>query len=330
MAKQGEGKIGWTDETDNIIVVKGGGHWCRKYNKLCNNCYAEELNQSTYFGGNKLRYRGQPPELELRRDIIGRWERQRKSRKHFVASMTDVFGEWVNRAWQFEFLDGMYAAPLQTFQVLTKRAGVALKAVKAWMAARGYTTPPKNIWLGFSAGDQQSFDKAWREFKELARMGWTIFVSCEPLLGLITLPADFLALGRRVQVIVGGESGRKKKKIRPMLAQWARWLRDQCKAAGVRFFFKQWGSWMPLIGARRPPEGEAYCAVCHCTENNACRGGCSWVASEHLIDLCSACARYTIKEFGGELFVWIGKKKAGDYLDGVQHREFPEVAAHGA
>ena len=39
-------------------------------------------------------------------------------------------------------------------------------------------------------------------------------------------------------VIVGGESGGH---ARPMDPDWVRSLRDQCVAAGVPFFFKQWG-----------------------------------------------------------------------------------------
>lgn len=42
-------------------------------------------------------------------------------------------------------------------------------------------------------------------------------------------------------IIVGGESG---PGARPMHPDWARSLRDQCKAAGVPFLFKQWGEWI--------------------------------------------------------------------------------------
>lgn len=42
-------------------------------------------------------------------------------------------------------------------------------------------------------------------------------------------------------VVVGGESG---PNARPMHPQWARDIRDQCAAAGVPFFFKQWGKWL--------------------------------------------------------------------------------------
>ena len=39
-------------------------------------------------------------------------------------------------------------------------------------------------------------------------------------------------------MICGGESG---PNARPIDPQWVRDLRDQCAAAGVPFFFKQWG-----------------------------------------------------------------------------------------
>jgi protein gp37 len=41
-------------------------------------------------------------------------------------------------------------------------------------------------------------------------------------------------------VILGGETG---PGARPMHPDWVRSVRDQCAAAGVPFFFKQWGEW---------------------------------------------------------------------------------------
>jgi len=43
-------------------------------------------------------------------------------------------------------------------------------------------------------------------------------------------------------VIAGGESGQG---TRPMFPEWARSLRDQCVAAKIPFFFKQWGAFRP-------------------------------------------------------------------------------------
>jgi len=42
--------------------------------------------------------------------------------------------------------------------------------------------------------------------------------------------------------VTGGESG---PRARPAHPDWFRSLRDQCVAAGVPFFFKQWGQWAP-------------------------------------------------------------------------------------
>jgi protein gp37 len=59
-------------------------------------------------------------------------------------------------------------------------------------------------------------------------------LSVEPLLEDL----GTLDLGGIGWVILGGESG---PKARPIEADWVRSVRDQCHAAGVPFFFKQWG-----------------------------------------------------------------------------------------
>ena len=106
----GLSNIQWTDVTDNIIVAvdESGaqrGWWCQKISPGCAHCYAEDINDSDYFHGNHLPYSGSPPMLKLREDIIDGWARQRKTKKHFVMSMSDVFGAWVPRSWIFRFLD---------------------------------------------------------------------------------------------------------------------------------------------------------------------------------------------------------------------------------
>jgi protein gp37 len=68
------------------------------------------------------------------------------------------------------------------------------------------------------------------------------FLSCEPLLGPLRLDL------RGVQwVIVGGESGIGNRKMEPA---WPREIREQCRDAGVAFFFKQWGGRTPKAGGR--------------------------------------------------------------------------------
>ena len=69
------------------------------------------------------------------------------------------------------------------------------------------------------------------------------FVSAEPLLG----PLNNLDLAGIDWLIAGGESG---PGARPVEEAWLIDLRDQCTAAGVPFFFKQWGGRTPKAGGR--------------------------------------------------------------------------------
>jgi protein gp37 len=59
------------------------------------------------------------------------------------------------------------------------------------------------------------------------------------MLAHVTLPPDFLALGKRTWVIVNGECEQiTPEECRPMEADWARAVRDQCRAAGIPFFMR--------------------------------------------------------------------------------------------
>lgn len=69
------------------------------------------------------------------------------------------------------------------------------------------------------------------------------FLSCEPLLG----PLGGLGLPGIDWVIAGGESG---PAHRPLEEAWVTGIRDACEAAGVAFFFKQWGGRAPKAGGR--------------------------------------------------------------------------------
>jgi protein gp37 len=90
-----------------------------------------------------------------------------------------------------------------------------------------------NVWLGTSIENDRWTGRAdsLRDIPAAVR-----FLSLEPLLG--PLPSlDLTGIG---WVIVGGESG---PGARPMHSDWVRDIRDRCVAAGVPFFFKQWGAW---------------------------------------------------------------------------------------
>lgn len=229
--------VEWTDDTDNVIVVKRGGWWCRKISAGCAGCYAARLNQNAFYGGNGLSYAGKAPELALREDILAGWARQTRPRLHFVASMTDIFGEWVPREWQFKILDAMASSPRQIFQVLTKRPKIMRDVIEAWLAATGRTRVPPNIWPGCSVENQDAADARLEPMACLAALGAITWVSYEPALG----PVDWKPWGFLRQLIAGGESG---PGARPAKPQWIRSARDWCRVDNdVAFFFKQWGEW---------------------------------------------------------------------------------------
>ena len=70
------------------------------------------------------------------------------------------------------------------------------------------------------------------------------FLSVEPLLeDLGKLPLQGISW-----VIVGGESG---PGARPMKEGWVLSIREQCEAANIPFFFKQWGGVRKKVAGRR-------------------------------------------------------------------------------
>ena len=112
-------------------------------------------------------------------------------------------------------------------------------------------TPFPHIWLGVSVENQEEADARIPLLLDTpAAVRW---LSCEPLLEIVDLNnylyTRFEMGGARNNhnkvdwVVAGGESG---PKARPSHPDWYRSLRDQCQAAGVPFFFKQWGEYQPV------------------------------------------------------------------------------------
>ena len=225
----GKTAIEWTDVTWNPVTG------CTKISAGCDNCYAERFSER--FRG----VAGHPFErgfdLTLRRERLEQPLHWRQPRMVFVNSMSDLFHKEV----PFEFVDRVFdtmeQADWHTFQVLTKRSS----RLRNYVNRRYPTTAaPGHIWLGTSVedGSKKSRIRHLMETRALVR-----FLSIEPLIGPIG-PVDLDGIH---WVIVGGESG---PGARPMLIEWARDVRDQCRAAKVPLFFKQWGGLRPKSGGR--------------------------------------------------------------------------------
>src|SRR5260370_39398442 len=168
-----------------------------------------------------------------------------KAEKIFVNSMSDLFHEGVADEFIEKVCRVMLAANWHTYQILTKRADrmAALLQGKLRNAAKA-----AHIWWGVSVENRKhGLPRIEKLRNAKAAMS---FLSVEPLLEDLG-KIDLLAIQ---WVIVGGESG---PGARPMLPEWVRSIRAQCRAQKVPFFFKQWGGFQKAR-AGRELDGRTY------------------------------------------------------------------------
>jgi protein gp37 len=151
--------------------------------------------------------------------------------------MGDLFHEDVHWSTTATIFDVMARTPQHTYLVLTKRPAL-MQAFLAWYVVgsgvTSYHWPFDNVWLGTTI---ESPDQSYRADHLRWSPAAVRFLSLEPLLGTFKdYPGTFDDMS---WVIVGGETGPGR---REMSADWARNVRDQCRAAGVPFFFKRMGN----------------------------------------------------------------------------------------
>jgi protein gp37 len=226
--------IEWTEATWNPTTG------CDRTSPGCDNCYALTLaKRLKAMGVAKYQMDGDPRTsgpgfgLALHPDTLDQPRRWRQQRTVFVNSMSDLFHNEVSTDYIRRVFEVIADTPQHQYQVLTKRS-------KRLAAVADELEWPDNLWMGVSI---ETAHYAFRvdHLREVpARIR---FLSCEPLLG--PLPdLDLTGIG---WVIAGGESGAG---ARQLLLPWVSDLRDQCRAAGVPFFFKQWGGRTPKAGGR--------------------------------------------------------------------------------
>lgn len=204
--------------------------------------------------------------------------------------------------------------------------------------------PIPNVFIGTSPCDQKTADESIPDLLDVPAAGR--FLSIEPLLGPVDLsffptkesrngstwgvsPLEGVwsreydgGLQREIDVkppwghvaprihwvITGGESG---PKARPMHPAWVRAIREQCVAARVPFFFKQWGACIPCSWDGEDDKGRRgyILAEEHCTVDYDVLGVGRYVA------------------LPDQEFVRFNHKKGGRLLDDRTWDEFPQVAS---
>jgi protein gp37 len=230
-------QIEWTDATWNPI------RGCTKISPGCTHCYAETFAE---------RFRGVPGhpyeqgfDLRIVPGKLADPLRWSAAKMVFVNSMSDLFHKDVSDQYVQSVARVMLAANWHTYQVLTKRSE-RLAAMLAGSLREA--ADAEHIWWGVSVEDRQhGLPRIDHLRSSPARVR---FLSIEPLLEDLG-EVDLTGID---WVIVGGESG---PGARPLEKAWVVRIRDQCREAGIPFFFKQWGG-VRKSKAGRSLDGQTY------------------------------------------------------------------------
>lgn len=302
-------KIEWTHHTFNPWIG------CQKVGPGCDHCYAEAMMDTRLgrveWGPHAARSR--TSHSYWRKPLAWSAAAKAAGQRHrvFCASLADVFDnhasilpEWRDDLWSL-----IAATPHLDWMLLTKRPGnIANMLPVPFDFEKQYP----NVWLGCTVVNQAEAD---RDVPKLLAVPAAVrFLSMEPLLGQVDLTrwigveGDGAGVGFGLDLVIcGGESG---PGARPMHPDWARSLRDQCVAAGVPFFFKQWGEWESSLDRDRDdPDWRADYSA-----NYVDCGKSKW------LNLAGGCG------FHGERFHVmrrVGKKAAGRLLDGRTWDQMP-------
>lgn len=242
-------EIAWCDSTFNPFIG------CTKVSPGCDNCYAEQLMDRRF---HRVQW---GPHGERKRTSAANWQqpvdwnaRARsfrasfgRRRRVFCASLADVFDNQVPEEWRHDLWRLIRDTPHLNWLLLTKRPENMARFLPAsWWDDREAWS---NVWLGFTAEDQEHFDRRWPIMREIPAV--VRFCSYEPAIGPLRLPPLRRLDGSRIDgdaeglnwLICGGESG---KGHRPMPLEWESAIREDCRAFGIPYFFKQLAGKQPI------------------------------------------------------------------------------------
>jgi len=267
-------KIEWTNKSWNPITG------CTPVSEGCRNCYARRMAQRL-----KGRYgypMDDPFRVTFHPDRLNEPSKWLKPRMVFVCSMGDLFHYSLSYLTINEVIAVIGRNYQHIFQILTKRPERALEFYGRF-PVRKYP----NVWLGVSVENQKTADERIPILLQIPAA--VHFVSYEPALEEVNFTPY---LNKLDWLIAGGESG---PGARPAHPDWFRKARDQCVAAGVPFFFKQWGEWAP--------SGQF--------ESTGCNPKGVFQFEDGI--------------FSDRTVFKVGRCKAGRLLDGKEWSQYPEV-----
>ncbi|NDJ27919.1 hypothetical protein DMB95_08955 [Campylobacter sp. MIT 12-8780] len=237
-------KIEWCDKTFNCITG------CSGISEACKNCYARSMHKRLHAmylknpSQKSVQKYSQPfDKVIFHEESLKELEDTKKypsGSKIFVNSMSDTFHKDVKEEWINSIFSAIRKRKDCDFLFLTKRVGWMIN--RLWL---GLHALPDNALFGVTIENQEQLDLRFENLAGLKQVrdlnkNTRFFISCEPLLSELDFGKDLKYID---WVIVGGESvPNAPKKARTMKAEWVQKLYEDCKKAGVPFFFKQWGN----------------------------------------------------------------------------------------
>lgn len=253
-------EIAWTDSTFSPWIG------CMKVSPGCLNCYAESMMDKRYHRveWGQMKTETTAPSVGTRvRTSASYWRQPLTWNKHhaafqakhghrqrvFCSSLADVFDNQVPAEWRNDLWRLIGDTPELDWLLLTKRPENVERFLPAswhhWSTTDKGPKDWQNVWLGFTAEDQEHFNRRWPIIREIPAV--VRFCSYEPAIGPLRLPPTVELMGDGGKglhwLIFGGESG---PGYRPMELTWLEDIRADCQRKGVAFFTKQMAGKKPF------------------------------------------------------------------------------------
>jgi len=265
-----------------MIDISKGRYWdegiklisgCTRISPGCKNCWSLAMEhrlgqdiikkgvEGSFEDGTATGFQIRSERVTIHPDRLKRFSTRKPK---VFAIWNDLFHEGVPDS----FIEKVYMSMIDfshnKYLILTKRP----KRMAEWTKMNWANNC---IWHGLTVCNQQEADEKIPVFLQVPGKK---FLSIEPMLGAIDIsnhltksvcfkcrsedykPVQYRGyvcancgeirsieiINQIDAVILGGETG---SGARPLHPDWVRSVRDQCAAAGVPFFFKQWGKWKP-------------------------------------------------------------------------------------